>query len=276
MRRIVCLLIVTFALGLVALAPVARADTPLRALRTGDENKGWEGVGRLNLGTRGFCTAALIAPDLILTAAHCLFDKSTGLRFPIAKMQFLADWRVGRAAAYRGITKAVIPPDYVYSTEDKLARVGHDLALLRLDQPIRLPSIQPFETETNVAVGESVGVVSYAKDRSETPSLQQICHVLGKQPGVLVLNCDVDFGSSGAPIFSIANGVARIVSVVSAKAEVEGKRVALGIDLTGLLDGLKAEMAKAENSHFQQVLSSNDGTLPQPGLQMGGAKFVKP
>ena len=39
----------------------------------------WPAVGRLTLdGGQGFCTASLIAPDIILTAAHCLYDEKTG------------------------------------------------------------------------------------------------------------------------------------------------------------------------------------------------------
>ena len=39
-----------------------------------EDSKGWEAVGRLDLAGRGFCTGALISPDLVLTAAHCLLQ----------------------------------------------------------------------------------------------------------------------------------------------------------------------------------------------------------
>ena len=41
----------------------------LRLLMTGDDSRGWHAVGRLNIGDNSFCTGALIAPDLVLTAA---------------------------------------------------------------------------------------------------------------------------------------------------------------------------------------------------------------
>ena len=90
-------------------------DGGLKSLQTGDDSRGWEAVGRLNLGERGFCTRALIADDLVLTAAHCLFDKETGARVEARDMKFLAGWRNGRAAAYRGVRQALAHPDYVYS-----------------------------------------------------------------------------------------------------------------------------------------------------------------
>jgi protease YdgD len=265
MRHLFCLAIALFAaFGTSGFAQ----DGGLKSLQTGDDTRGWEAVGRLNLGERGFCTGALIADDLVLTAAHCLFDKETGARVEARDMKFLAGWRNGRAAAYRGVRQALAHPDYVYSGAENVERVRFDVALLQLDQPIRLPSIKPFATDDRPAKGDEVGVVSYAQDRSEAPSLQELCHVLGRQSGMLIMSCDVDFGSSGAPVFSFRDGQARVVSVISAKAEMEGAKVSLGTPLAEPIALLKAKLAET-------------GPLSRPGnvrvLSGGnGGKFVKP
>ena len=51
---------------------------------------------------------------------------------------------------------------------------------------------------------------------------------MDKYEGILVMTCDVDFGSSGAPVFQMKDAVAQVVSVISAKAEVHCKWVSLG------------------------------------------------
>jgi protease YdgD len=235
----------------------ASAESGLVALRTGDDVRNWQAVGRLNLNGTGFCTGALVANNLVVTAAHCMFDKKTGRRVKTEEIEFLAGWRDGRAAAYRKARRVVIHSDYVFDSKDKMDRVASDLALIELDQPIRNSQIKPFSTSYRPLVGEEVHVVSYAQERSETPSLQETCHVLGRDPSILVLSCDVNFGSSGAPIFVTVNGEAHIASVVSAKAVWKQKPVALATSVNEPLKKLMSQLKK--NDGVFSRLNSTSG-----------------
>mgnify|MGYP005995044847 CR=1 FL=1 len=227
----------------------------LFSMDSAQDGRGWEAVGRIEIADAAFCTGALIGPRLVGTAAECLFGPDTGLRVPVNEMQFLAGWRNGRAAAYRRVRKAVPHPGFAYGQEANADRVRHDLALIELQHPIRNTTITPFNTDIG----------------PEAPSLQDTCAVLAHQDGMLVLSCSVDFGASGSPVFRIgADGLARMVSIVSSKAEANGAPVALATPLQGPLADLRDALS-ADRDPGAGLDRLTAGTRRETG-----AKFVRP
>lgn len=219
LRILLCLLLLPFT---------AYAQSQLERLDSLNDVRHWSAVGRINVSGGGFCTGTLVTEFHVLTAGHCLFDGKTGAPVDIGKIEFRAGWTHGRAEAYRRIKGAVLHPGYDFSGNADMDRVSHDVAILELQMPIRHPWIKPMAISHLPVIGSEVAVVSYAHDRAESPSLQEICHLVAEESSALILNCNVDFGSSGAPIFRYDLGRPQIVSVVSAKAKMGQTPVALG------------------------------------------------
>ena len=154
--------------------------------------------------------------------------------------------------------------------------MARDIALIALDRPIRNSSVTPFEIARRPRKGDEVRVVSYAHNRASRPSIEEACHVLGRPAGTLVMSCDVDFGSSGAPVFATGDGQPQIVSVISAKAELDGERVSLGTRLDTILLALQARLeapGPAETAAGPVVRNLSSEPARQSRL---GAKFLRP
>ncbi|WP_166418581.1 trypsin-like serine peptidase [Cochlodiniinecator piscidefendens] len=201
----------------------------------------WGAVGRLNIAGNSMCTGTLIATDIVLTAAHCMYNQRTGRRVDPTQIEFQAGLHNGRAIATRGILAAVIHPDYDHRTRGE-SQIGNDLAVLRLRSPIDHGTIEPFLTDTRPNAGDRLGVISYAQGRSESASIQQPCQILASRHDTLVMSCEVEFGASGAPVFLFSAGARpRLVSVISAKAEVNNRAVSIGTTLEGQLTQMLRE-----------------------------------
>ncbi|PVA09639.1 serine protease [Pelagivirga sediminicola] len=253
---------------LCAVTALPAAAGGLIRLTDRDDLFGWEAVGRLELGAAGYCTGSLIAPALVLTAAHCVYDKSHA---PIAAeaMTFRAGLRDGEFISQSGVAQVVAHPGYAPGATLTGEMVRHDVALLKLADPIPSAVAGPFALAGAGRAGARVSVVSYGRGRDAALSWQRDCGIIAMNRGVMQFDCDVTFGSSGAPVFMrAAGGNARIVSLISSG----GQDAAYGMELPGIVADLKQAMRAAKR------ITTAAPRRVQVGQGGGGigAKFQKP
>lgn len=278
MRHILAvLLIVLSPIGVAAqsLPQISGAGT-LRPLVSAQAARGWEAVGRLDTGT-SFCSATLVAPDLVLTAAHCLFD-SDDRRIADRALSFSAGLRNGQAEAVRRVTRSYIPGNF-RSTQGPppMALIAHDIALLELDRPIVSATVVPIRTGLQGRLRDVVTIVSYGRDRETHASIQEDCEIVGREDAITALTCKVVHGASGSPILRETPSGFEVVAVVSAMGQWNGAEAAFAVDVDALLPAL---MAQARAPQGGRVAGGNSVTLRQVAGDGGrgnlGARFIRP
>lgn len=255
--------------------PTLATPSELIRLTNRDDLLGWEAVGRIDLGQDGYCTGTLIADNIVLTAAHCVFDKQGAPLLP-ERIVFRAGLRDGAAIAARNVRRFVVADGYAPFDGMSAENVRRDVALLELDTPILTATASPFALHQNPRRGDDVSVVSYGRQRDDALSWERQCDILRRGQGLISFNCNVTFGSSGAPVFSDGGYRARIVSLVVGGHKTEhGTTVAYGMELPDTVDALKRKLRataystpSTANTGFRQVDVTRDGST-------SGARFEK-
>jgi len=250
----------------------------LRPLASADAAQPWTGVGRLDTG-HSFCSATLISERLVLTAAHCLFHAETAARIADDALTFQSGLRNGRPEALRGVRRSFVPEAYTFDLSPDFDGISQDMALLELELPIRSNGIAPIGTGRRAGQGDAVTVVSYGADREAIASIEEGCLVLESHAAVRMLSCNVNQGSSGAPVMRMTPDGPEIVAVISATAtDRTGRDVSMAVALDGPFAGLLDQMDRGARPGG--ISGTGTGLLSPRDADGGrsrlGARFLRP
>lgn len=108
-------------------APVIRVDA---------RDYPFSAIGRLNLGGNGYCNAVLVGPDLVLSAANCLYNHIDGRWFGAKELFFQTAYQFEKAGYQTGIIAYAAPKSYRPGKRLTLASIRVDFVFLKLEQPI--------------------------------------------------------------------------------------------------------------------------------------------
>jgi protease YdgD len=214
----------------VAQAPIPRAELPGLG-GTGARQRvdaaaaPWRSLGRVQTELGGRCTGALIAPDQVLTAAHCLRSPRGGLVQPNS-VHFLLGYAAGRFQAHAQVASFHTGPGFLPAERGP---AGADWAILQLAAPLAeappLP-LAPARAADRVMLG------GYQQDRAEILMADTACRLLdlrrGREGPLLLHDCAGTRGASGAPLLrQEADGRWSVIGIAVAAAR--GQRGGLGV-----------------------------------------------
>ena len=176
----------------------------------------WQSIGRVNIGGRAHCSGTLVANDIVLTAAHCMFSRATGQMVVPGIVHFVAGYSKGDHQGHSKVKSYIVGEGYKGSDGPTRENISHDWALLTLEEPLGAnlgfltaptgwfqPEVDavPTATPRMVEISSNVITAGYPGDRRHVLSLEENCNIISTANNgrILLTDCVAIGGGQWRP-----------------------------------------------------------------------------
>ena len=172
-------------------------------------------IGRISYGAKprpgdAICTGVLVAPDLVLTASHCVRDAAETPE----DIRFDAGWSAGSPSGRRQGAEVILISKVV---APELSGLVEDVALVVLEAAFPPDAFPPLPLAD--AASGPFTLIAFDRTAPDQPRIARTCVPLANPPGLLALGCAVVSGNSGAPLLERDGNGWRVVAVMVASAK---------------------------------------------------------
>lgn len=189
--------------GSVRAAPVALPGVGAGARHAVDvDHEPWRILGRVQTELGGRCTGFMVAPSVIMTAAHCLWREEAANFVQPPSIHFMLGYDTGSWRTTARAVRFVIAPGYdpyhpLRTSQADHATVILDHALVKTTDLLQVVAAVP---------GAPAMLAGYQQDRKELAIGDLSCHVVHVRGQLIDHDCAATHGASGAPLLVQEDG----------------------------------------------------------------------
>ncbi|MCL1127040.1 trypsin-like serine peptidase [Shewanella surugensis] len=209
-------------IGLSAIIEVSADASEVNQSR-GSQDIKWDRLGKLRVYKKTSCTATLVAPNLIVSAAHCVFDRDSNAYVSPHKLLFYAGLKGNDIKAKVKIKRYTVPSKTFPTGQFTENALLIDWVVLELERPIgcTLGSFPLWDQQVG-AINKLI-TAGYASGNFTQLTQTDTCEsAVPRSDSTMwrLKNCALKKGDSGAPILVQIKGQAEpyIAGVISAGA----------------------------------------------------------
>jgi protease YdgD len=190
-----------FALVIAANA-AAHAQQPDRRVPVDPNEPPWNAIAKVQTNIGEHCSGVLIAPSVVLTAAHCLYNPHTRALLQPVSLRVLFGYERARYRWHRRVAQLTAGPGF--DGAQGAAQPG-DWARLELTEPVPVTPL-PL-SDDRIHRGTVVTLAGYNQDRAQLLMADRDCRILrvaALPDGARLIfhDCGTTRGTSGAPLLT--------------------------------------------------------------------------